>query len=78
MQLQSRGSRRSTCLDMPRNLVIGSLSYLNLLGDLAVQGSQKVDMRRPAWGSALHPDPGMPGSKDATVLDRISFRKTHS
>ena len=66
------------CLNLPRDLVIGRLSCLNLLGDLAVQGSQKVDMPRPAWGSALHPDPGMPGSKVATVLDRISFRKTHS
>ena len=25
----------------------------------------------------LHPDPGMPGSQVATVLGRISFRKTH-
>ena len=26
----------------------------------------------------LHPDPGMHGSQVATVLDRISFRKTHA
>ena len=25
----------------------------------------------------LHPDPGVPGSPVATVLGRISFRKTH-
>ena len=25
----------------------------------------------------MHPDPGMPGSQGATVLGRISFRKTH-
>ena len=25
----------------------------------------------------LHPDPGTPGSQIATVLGRISFRKTH-
>ena len=49
-QLQSRGPRRSTCLDLPRNLVLGSLSRLNLLGDLPVQGSQEVDMPRPAQG----------------------------
>ena len=46
-------------------------------------------MPRPAWGSIssklsclslpgdLHPDPGTPGSQVATVLGRISFRKTH-
>ena len=39
---------------------------------------QEAVMPQPAWGSALHPDPGMPGSKVATVLDRINFRKTHS
>ena len=25
----------------------------------------------------LHPDPGIPGSQVATVLGRISFKKTH-
>ena len=28
-------------------------------------------------GGDLHPDLGMPGSQVATVLGRISFRKTH-
>ena len=38
-QLQSRGPRRSTCLDMPRDMALKRLSRLNLLGDLPVQGS---------------------------------------
>ena len=65
-QLQSRVPRRSTCLELPKNLVLRRLSHLNLLGDPPVQGSQEVDMPRPAqefdlqeavtpqpaWGSA--------------------------
>ena len=37
-QLQSRGPRRSTCLDLPRDLVLERLSRLNLLGDPLVPG----------------------------------------
>ena len=89
-----------TCLNLPRDLILGSLSCLNLLGDPPVQGSQEVDMPRdPILGRLtcldlprnstsrrlsclnlpgdLHPDLGMPGSQVATVLSRISFRKTH-
>ena len=44
VQVHSRGPRRSTCLDLPRDLV------LNLLGDLPVQGSQEVVTPRPAQG----------------------------
>ena len=46
-QLQSR---RLTCLNLPRNLVLKRLSCLNLLRDPPVQGSQKVDMPRLAQG----------------------------
>ena len=67
-QFQSRGPRRSTCLDLPRDLVLKRLSHLNLPGDLPVQGSQEVitpqpaqgpnswaaDLPRPAWGFNLH------------------------
>ena len=67
-QLQSRGPRRSTFLDLPRDLVLERLSHLNLLGDPPVQGSQEVvmpqpaqgpnsweaDLPRPAWGFDLH------------------------
>ena len=37
-QLQSGGPRRSTCLDLLRNLVLKRLSRLNLLGDPPVPG----------------------------------------
>ena len=40
------GQPALTCLG---NLVLGRLSHLNLLGDLPVQGSQEVDLPRPAW-----------------------------
>ena len=36
--------RRSTCLDLPRDLVLKKLSRLNLLGDPPFQGSQEVNM----------------------------------
>ena len=49
-QLQSGGPRRSTCLDLPRDLVLERLSYLNLFEDPPVQGSQKVVTPRPAQG----------------------------
>ena len=102
-QLQLGGPRRPTCLDLPRDLVLGRLSCLNLLGNPSDQGSQEVNMPQPAQGpnsqeadmprpardsissrlSCLdphgdpHPDPGMPGSQAATILGRISVRKTH-
>ena len=50
IQLQSGGPRRSSRLDLPRDLVLEMLSCLNLLGDPPVQGSQEVDMPRPAQG----------------------------
>ena len=49
-QLQSGDPRRSTCLDMPRDLVLESLSCLNLFRDPSVQGSQEVNMLRPTQG----------------------------
>ena len=49
-QLESGGPRRSTCLDLPRGLVLERLSHLNLLGDLPVQGSQEVVTPQPAQG----------------------------
>ena len=38
------GPRRLTCLNLPRDLVIGRLSPLQLLRDLPVQVSEEVDM----------------------------------
>ena len=56
-----QGPRWSTCLNLPRDLVLGRLSCLNLLGDPPVQGSQEVDMPRPAQGfdlqEAVMPEP---------------------
>ena len=49
-----------------------------------VHNSQEADLPQPAWGFTLqealmlgdlHPDLRTPGSKVATVLDRISFKK---
>ena len=37
-------------VDLPRDLVLRKLSHINLLGDPPVQGSQVVDMPRPAQG----------------------------
>ena len=97
--------RRSSCLDLPRDLVLERLSCLNLLGDpiLSPRGprrSSRLDLPRdpilgrPSWLNLprdsisrklsclslpgdQYPDLGMPGSQVATVLGRISFRKTH-
>ena len=43
-QLQPEGPRRSTCLNLPRDLVPRRLSHLHLLRDLPVWGSQEVDL----------------------------------
>ena len=47
------------CLNLPRDLVLGRLSPLNLSRDQPVQGSQEVNMPRPvqgpnSWGSCLN------------------------
>ena len=85
-KLQSRGPRRSTCLDLPRDLVLERLSHLNLLGDpiprrlSCLNPPRDSIFRRLSHLSLpgdLQPDPGMPGSQVVTVLGRISFRKTH-
>ena len=104
------GPRRSTCLDLPMDLVLGSLSStsagsgsLGLLRDPPAQGARRLTClylpRDPIFGKPtcldlprdsisrrlshlnlsvdLHLDLGMPGSQVATVLGRISFRKTY-
>ena len=48
------------------------LSCLDLPGD-----SVSRRLSRLSLPGDLHPDPGTPGSQVATVLGRISFRKTH-
>ena len=97
------GPRRSTCLDLPWDLVLRRLSCLSLLRDPPAQGARRLTCldlpRDPIFGRPtclnlpgdsisrrlshlnlsgdLHPDLVMPGSQVATVLGRISFRKTY-
>ena len=49
-QLQFMGTRKSSCLDLLKDLVLGRLSCLSLLGYLPVQWSQEVNMPQPAQG----------------------------
>ena len=69
---QFRGPRRSTRLDLPRDPILGRPSCLDLPGDMISRRLSCLSLPRD-----LHPDPGMPGSQVATVLGKISFRKTH-
>ena len=59
-------------LDLPRDPILGRLSRLDLPGD-----SISRRLSRLSLPGDLHPDLGTPGSQVATVLGRISFRKTH-
>ena len=67
-----RGPRRSSRLDLPRDPILGRPSRLDLPGDSISRGLSRLSLP-----GDLHPDPGTPGSQVATVLGRISFRKTH-
>ena len=49
-QLQPGDPRKSTCLDLPRYLVLRRLSHLNLFRDPPVQGTQEVNMPQPVQG----------------------------
>jgi len=69
---QSRGPRRSTCFDLPRDPILGRPTCLDLLRD-----SMSRRLSCLSLPGDLHPFPGMPGSQVATVLGRISFKKTH-
>ena len=69
---QFRGPRRSSRLDLPRDPILRRLSHLDLPGDLISRRLSCLSLP-----GDLYPDPGMPGSQLATVLGRISFRKTH-
>ena len=59
-------------LDLPRDSILGRPSRLDLPGDLISRRLSHLSLP-----GDLHPDLGMPGSQVATVLGRISFRKTH-
>ena len=71
-QGSTRGPRRSTYLDLPRDPILGRTTCFDLPGDL-------ISMRLPCHSlpGDLHPDPGIPSSQVATVLGRIRFRKAH-
>ena len=69
---QSSSPRRSTCLDLPRDPILWRLTCLNLPGDLISRRLSCLSL-----SGDLHPNPGMPSSQVATVLGRVSFRKTH-
>ena len=61
--LQVQGPRRSTCLDVPRDPVLGRLTCLNLPRDLI--SKRLLCLSLPG---DQHPDLGMLGSHVATVL----------
>ena len=67
-----RGPRRSSRLNLPRDPILGRPSHLDLPRDLISRRLSRLSLP-----GDLHPDPGTPGSQVATVLGRISFRKTH-
>ena len=66
------GPRRLTCLNLPRDPTLGRPTCLSLSGDLISRRLSCLNLP-----GDLHPDLGMPGSQVATVLGRISFKKTH-
>ena len=69
---QSRGLRRVTHFDLSRDPVLGRPTWLNLTGDSISQTLSCLNLP-----GDLHTDLGIPSSQVATVLGRVSFRKTH-
>ena len=67
-----RGPSRSSHLDLPRDPILGRTSRLDLPGDSISRRLSHLSLP-----GDLHPDSGTPGYQVATVLGRISFRKTH-
>ena len=67
-----RGPRRSSRLSLPTDPILERLSHLDLPDDSISRRLSCLSLP-----GALHPDLGTPGSQVATVLGRISFRKTH-
>ena len=86
-KLQSGGPRRSTCLDLPRDLVLKRLSRLDLPRDPILGRPMCLDLpgdsisrklSRLSLPVDLHPDLGTPGSQVATVLGRMSLHHIYS
>ena len=81
-----RGPRRSSRLNLPRSPIFGRLSHLDLPRDPILRRPSCLDLPRDlifrrlsclSLPEDLHADLATPGSQVATVLGRISFRKTH-
>ena len=68
-----RGSRRSSRLNLPRDPILGRPSHLNLPRD-----SISRSLSRLSLPGDLHPDPGTPGSRVATVLGRMNLHHIYS
>ena len=64
----SKGPRRSSRLDLPRDPILRRLSCLD-----PPRGSISGRLSRLSLPGDLHPDTGTPRSQIATVLGRISF-----
>ena len=67
---KSKSPRRSTCLHLPRDPILGRPTCLDLPGDSTSRRLSCLSLP-----GDFHPDLGMPGSRVATVLGRISFKK---
>ena len=72
-KLQPGDPRRSVCLNLPMDPILGRLTCLDVPWDLISRRLTCLNLP-----GDLHPDPGMPCSQVATVLGRISFRKIQS
>ena len=68
----SKGCHASTCLGIQQSRVPRKSTCLHLPKDSIFRRLSCLNLPED-----LHPDAGMPGSEVATVLGRISFRKTH-
>ena len=68
----SKGCHASTCSGICQSRGPRKPSCLDLPGDSISRRLSCLSLP-----GDLHPDPGTPGSQVATVLGRISFRKTH-
>ena len=64
--------RRLTCLNLPRDPILGRPTYLDLPRDSISRRLSLLNLP-----GDLYPDLGTPGSQVATVVGRISIRKTH-
>ena len=71
------GPRRSTCLDLPRDLALGRLSSLHLLWNPPVCGSQEVSLPHPAKGpnsrEANMPQPAQGFNLQKAVMPQPSW-----